>query len=206
VRASKKLQKRKTNLAASHKYTGCSFKNHIMTHKLLTLLTALIVLVACNNEPSLQKYIVDRTENPNFITLDLPSSILNIAENKLTDAEKEALKSLKKLNILAFKKSEDNQVSYQSENKIVTNILKDTKYQELMSLGSGKGSLAMYCLGKDEAIEEFILHANDNNIGFAIIRILGNNMNPENLMAFVGALQKSNLDTDALQPLTEILK
>lgn len=177
-----------------------------MYTKMLSFIIAFTVLTACNQEPSLQKYIVDRTENPNFIALDLPSSILNIAENELTDTEKEALKSLKKLNILAFKKNENNQANYQSENAIVTSLLKNEKYQALMSLGSGQSKVAMYYVGKDEAIEEFILHANDNNTGFAIIRILGNNMNTENLMAFVGALQKSNLDTDALQPLTEILK
>ena len=46
----------------------------------LALITAFFVatlLVSCNTEPSLQKYFVEKSENKDFIALDVSSSILN---------------------------------------------------------------------------------------------------------------------------------
>ncbi|NNF19400.1 MAG: DUF4252 domain-containing protein, partial [Flavobacteriaceae bacterium] len=54
--------------------------------KLITafLGTALLLSVlSCNSSPSLQEYYVSNSENPNFIALDLPASLLNIEETEL---------------------------------------------------------------------------------------------------------------------------
>ena len=60
------------------------------------------LLSSCNDEPSLQKYFVEKTENKNFIALDLSPNMLNVDSLKLTVDENNALKSFEKVNILAF--------------------------------------------------------------------------------------------------------
>ena len=52
---------------------------------------ASILLASCNNEPSLQKYYVEKTENKNFIAVDLSPNMFNIDETKLAADEKAAV-------------------------------------------------------------------------------------------------------------------
>ena len=61
------------------------------------------LLLSCNSDPSLQKYFVENTENKDFIVLDVSSTILNVDQTKLSVAQKEALHSFDKMNVLAFK-------------------------------------------------------------------------------------------------------
>ncbi len=59
----------------------------------------ILALSACSTSQSLQEYYVDNSENPNFISLDVPASILNLQEANLTKTQRQALESLKKLNV-----------------------------------------------------------------------------------------------------------
>jgi hypothetical protein len=71
------------------------------------------LLTSCNDEPSLQKYFVEKTENKNFIALDLSPNMLNIDSSKLTADETAALKSFEKVNILAFKLNDSNKAEFE---------------------------------------------------------------------------------------------
>ena len=93
---------------------------------------------SCNNDPSLQKYFVEKSENKNFIAVDLAPSMFNIDVSKLTADEKEALQSFEKVNIIAFKLNDINKAEFESERVTVNKILKEEKYQQLMKYGSGK--------------------------------------------------------------------
>ena len=59
---------------------------------------------SCSSEQSIQQYYVASAENPNFMSFDLPSSLLNLEKANLSESEMEVASSLKKLNILAFQK------------------------------------------------------------------------------------------------------
>ena len=50
----------------------------------IILVSFLLLLFGCKNEPSLQKYFVENTENKNFTALDLTPKMLNIDNKKLT--------------------------------------------------------------------------------------------------------------------------
>ena len=95
--------------------------------KLILVLCVLVVFSSCSSNKSLQEYFVDNSENPNFISLDIPASILNLEKADLTKVQKEAIQSLKKLNILAFKKTTENNVDFKIEKENVTAILKKVK-------------------------------------------------------------------------------
>ncbi|MDN3672196.1 DUF4252 domain-containing protein [Flavobacterium branchiarum] len=169
-------------------------------------LLGLLLLTSCNSEPSLQKYFVENTENKNFIALDVSPNILNVDKTKLSAEQSEALKSFDKMNILAFKRNDKNQAEYEAERIKVNTILKNPKYQQLMKFGSGKDGAAVSYVGTDENIEEFVIYANRNENGFAVVRVLGKNMNPNNIMTLITVLKESNIDMEQLKPLQQLIK
>lgn len=165
-----------------------------------------LFLASCNNKPTLQKYFVENTENKNFIALDVSPSILNVDKTKLSAEQNTALESFDKMNILAFKLNDTNKTQFDTERAKVVAILKDEKYQQLMKFGSGKEGASVSFVGDDEHIEEFILFANQKENGFAVVRILGKDMNPTGIMTMMSVLQSSNIDLEQLKPLQEMLK
>ncbi len=165
-----------------------------------------LFLISCNSEPTLQKYFVENTENKNFITLDVSPEILNVDKTKLSVAQTDALKSFDKMNILAFKLNDKNKAEFETERAKVNFILKDKKYQELMKVGSGKDGATVSFIGTDEHIEEFVFYANKKENGFAVVRILGKDMNPTAIMTMISVLQQSNIDLEQLKPLQQLMK
>ncbi|KQB43022.1 DUF4252 domain-containing protein [Flavobacterium aquidurense] len=177
-------------------------KISIFTSALLVILT----LVSCNSNPSLQKYFVENTDNKDFIALDVSPSILNVEKTKLSAEQNEALKSFDKMNILAFKANTTNQAQFETERAKVKAILKDPKYQQLMSFGSGKDGASISYVGTDDNIEEFVVFANKKENGFAVVRVLGKNMNPNNIMTLMSVLKESKIDMEQLKPLQQLIK
>lgn len=171
---------------------------------LLSILCSLL-LVGCHSEPTLQKYFVENTENKDFIAMDVSPNILNIDSQKLTSEQKQALKTFDKMNILAFKATDKNKAQFETEVAKVKTILKDKKYQELMKFGSGKEGASVSFVGDDEHIDEFVLFANKKENGFAVVRILGNDMNPTGIMSMLSILKTSNVNLDQLKPLQELM-
>lgn len=165
-----------------------------------------LMLLSCNSQPSLQKYFVENTDNKNFISLDVSSSILNVDKAKLTVAQTDALKSFEKMNVLAFKLTDKNKSEFEIERAKVNLILKDEKYQQLMKFGSGKEGASVSFVGIDEHIEEFVFFANKKEAGFAIVRVLGKDMNPTNIMEMMSVIQSANINLEQLKPLQEMLK
>lgn len=169
------------------------------------LLLFSLFLISCNSEPTLQKYFVENTENKNFIALDVSPSILNVDKTKLSVAQNDALKSFDKMNVLAFKLNDKNKAEFKTERAKVDLILKDKKYQQLMKFGSGKEGASVSFVGTDEHIEEFVFFANKKENGFAVVRILGKDMNPTSVMTMMSVLQQSNIDLEQLKPLQQLM-
>lgn len=177
-------------------------KAHFFTSAILGLLT----LISCNSEPSLQKYFVENTENKDFIALDVSPDILNVDKARLSAEQTKALNSFDKMNILAFKANDKNQLQFEAERAKLKAILKNPKYQELMKVGSGKDGASVSFVGTDENIEEFIIFANRKENGFAVVRVLGKDMNPNNIMTLMSVLKQSNINLEQLKPLQQFVK
>lgn len=161
---------------------------------------------ACSSTKSLQEYFVDNTENPNFISLDIPTSILNLDETELTSEQKEALASLKKLNILAFKKSTQNVADYKLEKANVKKILANEDFNELMKMNTEYGRIVVKYLGDDDTIDEVIIFGDNKDKGFALARVLGNNMKPAHFMQLMQAIQKSDYNGEGLGEIGNLFK
>ncbi len=166
----------------------------------------LALLWGCSSTQSLQEYYVDNAENPNFISLDLPASILNLDEVDLTEEQRTAVESLRKLNILAFRKTSENSAEYEVEKTKVNTILKNSKFKELMKLNSSYGKGSVKYLGEADAIDEVVIYGNSNEKGFALIRVLGKDMNPAYLMQLMQAIQKSDYKGEGLGEIGQFLK
>jgi len=164
-----------------------------------------IFVIGCNSEPTLQKYFVENTENKNFIAFDVSPSIINADETKLTFQQKAALKTFDKMNILAFKINDSNKSQFETERNKVSKILNDKKYQQLMKVSSGKEGASVSFVGDEEHIDEFVLFANKKENGFAVVRILGKDMNPTGIMSMLSVLQSSNINLEQLKPLQELV-
>lgn len=147
------------------------------------------------------------TESPKFIALDLASNIIKTDKVALSETEKAALESFEKMNILAFRADSTDISGYDKEIKEVKAILKDESYQQLMKAGSGNDGAAIYFVGNDdEHIEEFVVLAGKKENGFAVVRVLGNDMNPTHIMNMLSLLQKSQVDMEQLKPLQQLMK
>lgn len=147
--------------------------------------------VSCASSPSLQKYYIDSQDNKNFIALDVPASVLKLKED-VTNEEKETLASLKKLNILAFKKDSNNDAEYSLESKKVETILKNKKFKELMRIKDKGRNIVIKYEGSDDLIDEVIVYASDKTQGFALIRVLGKEMNPAKIMKLANSVSDVN--------------
>ncbi|MEZ4802495.1 MAG: DUF4252 domain-containing protein [Gelidibacter sp.] len=164
-------------------------------------------LLSCNQNPSLQTYFVDNQEQPNFLSIDVPVSMLKIDETKLTDEQMEAYHSVQKLNMLAYKKDSVNSTDYKAELAKVKTILDDSKYQELMRGGnSTDGKFIIKYLGEDDDIDEFILFGSANDMGFAVVRVLGDDMDPNKLMKLSSVIEAGNVDNAQINQFINFFK
>lgn len=170
------------------------------------LLGISVLLASCSSQQSLQEYYVDNQENPNFISLDIPASVLKMDEVELNDAQTEAVESLRKFNLLAFRKTTENSTEYKAERAKVKEILKDEEFVELMKINSSYGKGVIKYLGDDDAIDEVIIYGDNKDQGFALIRVLGKNMNPAQVMHLMQAIQKSDYKGEGLGEIGKFLK
>jgi hypothetical protein len=116
------------------------------------------------------------------------------------------LRSFDKMNVLAFKLNDKNKAQFETERAKVNLILKDTVYQQLMKFGSGKEGASVSYVGSDDHINEFVFFANKKDAGFAVVRVLGKDMNPTNIMNMISVLKESKIDLEQLKPLQELIK
>jgi hypothetical protein len=166
----------------------------------------LLALAACSSTQSLQEYYVDNSENPNFLSIDLPASLLNMEKADLTEDQRNALESLRKLNLLAFKKTDANAAEFQTEKAKVKSILKNDKFNELMKMNTSYGRATITFLGDDDSIDEVVIYGDSDEKGFMLVRILGDNMNPAHMVQFLQALEKSDYKGEGLGKIGEFIK
>jgi len=75
-----------------------------------------------------------------------------------------------------------------------------------MKIGSGKDAASVSYVGNEDHINEFVLFAKKKEAGFAVVRILGNDMNPNNIMNMLSLIKNANVDMEQLKPLQGLIK
>lgn len=175
-------------------------------YKVLSLsLFALVLFASCDNQKSVQEYYVENQDGDNFIAIDLPASIIDVGD-EASEETRATLKTIKKLNILAFKITDSNMAEYDKEYTEIKTILKNDKYNELMRMKHEGMNIVVNFKGDEEAVDEFILLASDNSKGFAMARIRGDKMEPAKIIKMADEIKTMDTDGAAFDELADLLE
>ncbi len=166
------------------------------------VLTILLLLSSCSNEPTLQSYFVDNQEQPNFLSVDIPMSMVDYSQSNLSEKEVEATKTISKIAFLGFKKTNENQEVYTKEVSKIQAILKNSKYSALGEFNKYGTKLLVNAVGNAEQPKELIIFAKKPEQGFAVIRVLGEDLNLGKLFAFAETLPKATIDEQQLESIS----
>ena len=159
---------------------------------------AALTLFSCSNEKSLQRYLVDRQDDDAFLKVDIAASLLQTDTNSLSQEEKDILKTVKKINVVAFPLNGENDAQYDEKRQELKDIIGQDKYKTLMKFGSNSKGATLKYLGEEDAINEIIVFASDDEKGFALFRLLGDNMRPEQIIKLMNSIEKGDLDVSKL--------
>lgn len=188
-----------------NKYESIKKRNMNYIIRIASILCALL-MVSCNSEPSLQKYFVDHQEDKDFISLDISGSILNNDKVNYTAEEKEALESIRKINILALPVKNIDQPRFNKEVATINKIFQSEKYETLMKINDERGSVVFKYLGTEEAIDEVIIFAEGKEKGLAIFRVLGDKMQPTKIAKLGNSLKEGKIDLSGIKKIGGMLE
>lgn len=160
----------------------------------LTLLTG-IVFFSCESSPSLQQYFVEKMDDSSFLIVNLPINLDSLFTQEITPKEREAIASVGKLNLLFYKKDANDTAKYSSEVARVQHILSDKRYQHLMDFKAFDKAQGNFLFeGQTDRIEEGIVFVRSDALGFGVLRILGDQINPASLLSL-----SKKLDADQVE-------
>lgn len=165
-----------------------------------------VIFTSCGNDASLQHYYVDNQESKNFISQDIPLSLMKIDKSNFTEAQEEAYNSVNKLNFLGYKASETDTETYKAELAKVKTILSDSKYNDLMEFSDKGNKIYVKYIGTDDEADEVVVFGSAKDMGFGIVRILGDDMNPEKMVTLISALQNANIGEDQVEDIMNFFK
>ncbi len=154
-----------------------------------------ILLTSCQTN-SLQSYLVDHKSDENFISVDF--SLRTFVDNfdELDQEQKEIFEDVSKVNFLAFKKNGSNDDAYKNKSTELINILKDEfKDGELMSVNMEGNQMKMYADNVEETVQEIVVYASNNDKGFIVARLLGDDLNPKNFMKMAKMSGQMNFES-----------
>ena len=178
----------------------------ILIKYVLGLGLAALTLFSCSNEKSLQRYLVDRQDDDSFLKIDIAASLLQTDNNNLSQEEKDILETVKKINVVAYPIKGENAADYEVKRQELKDIIDQEQYKMLMKYGSNKQGVTLKYLGEEDAIDEIIVFASDDEKGFALFRLLGEKMEPAKMMKLMTAIEKGDLDVSKLKSIGNIFQ
>ncbi len=171
---------------------------------IVVAIIAISTLSSCSNEQSLQEYYVANQENNDFILIDVPTSLIGEHMNRLDKEQQKVFKTVRKVNLMAYQTKDGDTVKMQAERDKVKTILASDDYEELMKANSDMGSMRLYFKGDEDAIDEVIFFGADENKGFLLARLLGDDMNISDMMKLAQSLDKADVDVSQFSSMMEV--
>lgn len=169
----------------------------------LALITVL-TLASCSNGQSLQEYYVDNQENGDFILVDVPTSLVSGDLGLLDNEQREILKTIRKVNIMAYPVKESTAAGFAGEKTKLMNILASDDYEELMKANSDQGNMRLYFKGEEEAIDEVIFFGSEDSKGFVLARLLGDDMNISDMMRLAQSMEAGDIDVSQFEGVMDV--
>jgi len=167
---------------------------------------AAIALASCSNEKSLQKYLVEKQDDDKFLKVDVATSLLQTDDNSLTEEQKNILNTVKKVNVVAYKIKDGNIAEYEAEKEKLAVIVNQEKYKTLVKYGSNNRGASLKYLGEEDAIDEVIVFASDNEKGFAVFRLLGEKMRPDQMIKLMNSIDKGDIDVSKFSGIGDLFE
>ncbi|MDC3366602.1 DUF4252 domain-containing protein, partial [Flavobacteriaceae bacterium] len=93
--------------------------------KAVIILSVLAIFISCNQQKTIQTYIVEKQDKPGFMSVDLPMSLIQLNTDKVPLDVKEAYGSIKKVNVLGLPYLNNNE-AYEIEKKAISLILNNS--------------------------------------------------------------------------------
>ena len=177
-----------------------------LTRYIVGISLVAIALFSCSDGESLQRYLVDKQDDDNFLKIDVAASLLQTDSNSLTQEEKDILATVKKINVVAYPIKDNDSENYDTERKQLKDIIGQEKYKTLMKYGSNKKGATLKYLGEEDAIDELIVFASDDEKGFALFRLLGDDMKPDQMIKLMNSIDKGDVDVSALKSIGELFE
>ena len=146
--------------------------------KAVVILTVLAIFISCNQQKTIQTYIVEKQDKPGFMSVDLPMRLIQLNSDKVPLDVKDGYESIKKVNVLGLPYLNNNE-AYEIEKKVISLILNNsTLYKKLMKMDMNGMSVSIYYNGDANDINEVIVFGYSKKIGVGVARVIGNHMNP----------------------------
>ena len=149
----------------------------------------LSIFISCDNkQKSIQTYMVNHQDEPGFMSLDLPMSLIQLKAGEVPNDVKDAYASIKKINLLGLPYL-NNKEDYESEKIEISQILNNSSlYKKLMKMDMNGMRVSIYYSGTDD-INEVIVYGYSKEMGVGVARVKGKNMNPTKISQMVNYLK-----------------
>ena len=177
-------------------------KNMIKVWSIVLLMGA--ILTSCSNEQSLQEYYVANQENGDFILIDIPTSLISEDTQALDEEQKKVLKTVRKINLMAYQLKGHTIADYEAEKTKVNTILAGDNYEELMKMNSDEGGMKLYFRGDEDAIDEVVVFAAEDSKGFMLARVLGKKMNINDMFQLARSIEEGDLDVSEFEGVMDV--
>jgi len=143
-----------------------------------------LLMSSCNNDQSIQSYLVESQGKDGFMTFDIPMTFLDVKDQDVSQEIKDAVKSIRKVNVVAMP-FQGNETTYETEKNNLSKILNADKYKSLMSVNTKGIKVKLYYTGETNSIDEVIAFGYAKEKGVGVARILGDNMNPSMVIKMI---------------------
>lgn len=163
---------------------------------IISLMLVVFLATSCNNDKSLQKYLVETSGKKGFMTGDIPVSSLISAKANVSDEIKETIKSVQKINVVFLAKTDENQALYETEKNTLKNIFTNKDYKSLGKMKAQGMNISVYYTGETDSLDEVIAFGYSNKVGVGVARLLGENMNPAKMLDM---LQNITMDESSVK-------
>lgn len=177
----------------------------VLVKYFMALVLGALTLISCSDK-SLQKYLVEKQDDDKFVKMDIAASLLEGRNSNFTQEEKDILNTIKKVNVVAYPIIEGDMADYEKERQELKNILDQEQYKELTRVKSNDWNATLKYTGEEDAIDEVIVFASDDKRGFAVFRLLGENMRPDQMLKLMKSAERGDLDVSKLKGFGEIFK
>ncbi len=157
---------------------------------------ALLMLWGCSTEPSLQQYYVKHQNDSNFVVIDVSTNMFINNIDDLPKDSKAALSAIHRVNILALPLNGKNKKQFEMEQEEVLSILHSGAYKLLFKVKYSDKLVELRYLGEGQSIDEMVVMAGDDEKGFIIARLLGDDMKPKTLANLMKSFVKGDINAD----------